>query len=361
MSFMPARHCDCRADVAHTRFHALARGAVRAASGNRPSVRVMAGPPSARGFDAIVRQRRPCSCRATVAAVAATGFHLIPLPLGGEEHLLDTALDELESVGVGETAFLPEYLAWTPEGSGRAFARLIAYAQDHDINIVTTLNLGGELVEDLPGHDPTERYNALVIFTRHGAVHVPQAKVTTQSFEMDKTLDGPGISVSPYDRLNAVQLDVDEELVVARFFICSDLAVLEQLAPSDLECDLMIVLGNFAFGAERAASRVIGRALAAHVAGTAIHVNAFHQPRDGRPALANRVEEVLDATRGGVVKRKWPSTRAMRGAFYVYDDADARDFASMCLLPKRRGRIAVPRSRWHAPASPGVYPVTVVL
>ena len=292
--------------------------------------------------------------------MSASDFHLIALQLGGEEEMLDGAVELLSAVEPGETAFLPEYLAWTPAGSGRAFARLVALSRERGINIVTTLNLGGELAEDLPGHDPLERYNALVIFTRHGAVHVPQAKCSTQSFEMDRALDGPGVGVTAYDRINRVVLDVDDELIEARFLICSDLYALQKLGPRRLACDLMVVLGNFAYGAERAASRLLGLAVTRHVASTAVHVNAFHVPQGRRRALANKVEEVIDATRPGRAPAKWPNPRSVRAAFHVYDDEDASDFVEMCNLP-RRGRIAVPRSRWEVSLSSGVYPVTVVL
>lgn len=56
-------------------------------------------------------------------------FHLIALQLGSEAEMLERALRALEDVGEGETAFLPEYVAWTPRGSGIAFARLVALAQ----------------------------------------------------------------------------------------------------------------------------------------------------------------------------------------------------------------------------------------
>jgi hypothetical protein len=289
-------------------------------------------------------------------------FHLISLQLGDETEMLDRAVEALEEVEPGETAFLPEYVAWTAGGSGRAFARLIALAQDHNINVVTTLNLGGDLIEDLPGRDPELRYNCLTIFTRHGAVHVPQAKITTQSFEMDRRLDGPGIVVDPYTRLNRVRIDVDGELVDARFLICSDLWVMQKLQPEDLRCDLLVVLGNFAYGAEKAASRLLGRALAVGVAQSAVHVNAFHAPdKRRRQALAVKVEEVLDATDEAAPRKTWPSPRAIRAAFHVYDDRQAKDFVSMCKLPKRAGRIAVPRSRWDAEVALAEYPVTVVL
>jgi hypothetical protein len=291
---------------------------------------------------------------------AGVSFHLIPLQLGTEAQLLERALIALEPVESGETAFLPEYLAWTPGGSGQAFSALLAAARLRDINIVTTLNLGGELVTDLPGADPALRYNAVAIFTRHGVVHVPQAKVTPQSFEMDEALDGPGIGVTGYSRLNVLELDVDDELVRARFLVCSDVALLGRFTPAELACDLLIVMGNFAYGAEKHASRMLGLALAAGTAETALHINAFHVS-DKRQPLANRVEEVLDATKVKKPARKWPKPRSLRSGFYIYPDKAAWDFVSMCHLKKRRGRIAVPESRAEADVTLGAYPITVNL
>jgi hypothetical protein len=346
LSDMRAAHCERRAGAGVRGFAELP--VEDRTGGNRYSDRVR-----------LPDQNLPGS-RDTLAAVIAD-FHLIALQLGSEEQMLERALEALEPVDAGETAFLPEYLAWTPHGSGRAFARLIALAQARDINIITTLNIGPDLHEDLPGRDPESRYNALVIFTRHGIVHVPQAKVTPQSFEMDEAAEGPGIGVQPYDRINRVRLDWQESLLDTRFVICSDLALLTQLSPAELRCDLLVVLGNFAYGAERAASRLLGQVLAAGVARTTLHVNAFHVPRvDGEQPLALKVEEVFDATERIEVPAAWPRPRALRSAFHVYEDEDARDFVSMCNLP-RHGRIAVPRSRWKPPLEAGEYPVTVSL
>jgi hypothetical protein len=287
-------------------------------------------------------------------------FHLLPLQLGTEEELLDQAVELLEEVEPGETAFLPEYLAWTPRGSGRAFARLISLAQAHNINVVTTLNLGGELIHDLPGHDSLERYNALTIFTRHGVAHVPQAKITPHAFEMDKRLGGPGIEVAPYGRLNRVRVDVDDELLDFRFLICSDLAAFGQVGPEELDCDVLVVVANFAFGAEKAAGRLLAQALEAGATRTAIHVNAYQTARGKKRPLARRVEEVLDATRPIKPRAHWPKPRSIRSAFWVYEDDRVRSFASMCEQPVRRGRIAIPASRWPAKFVLGEYPVTVV-
>ncbi len=288
-------------------------------------------------------------------------FHLISLQLGSEEQMLERALAALGDVEPGETAFLPEYLAWTPRGSGRAFAQLIALAQARNINIVTSLNVAPDLHEDLPGRDPEARYNALVIFTRHGIVHVPQAKVTPQSFEMDVRPDGPEIGVTPYDRINRVRLDWQDTLVEARFLICSDVAAFLQFSPAQLTCDLLVVGGNFAYGAEQAASRLLGQAIEAGAATTTFHVNAFHAPaRPGQQPLAIKVEEVLDATKRARPRAAWPKPRSLRSAFHVYEDDEAPDFVTMCNLP-RRGRVAIPRSRWQPSLTLGEYPVTVSL
>jgi len=73
-----------------------------------------------------------------------------------------------------------------------------------------------------------------------------------------------------------------------------------------------------------------------------------------------KVEEVLDATERTKPLAEWPNRRSLRSAFHVYDDDDARDFVTMCNLP-RRGRVAIPRSRWMPALTLGDYPVTVSL
>jgi hypothetical protein len=344
---MGGGHCEPRAEIGTQDFARLPSRKRQVATG----MRILSG-------------CRIYSCgrntRDTLATVIAD-FHLIALQLGSEDQMLERALQALDDVEGGETVFFSESLAWTPRGSGRAFARLVAEAQDRNINIITTLNVAPDLHEDLPGRDPEARYNALVIFTRHGIVHVPQAKVIPQAFEMDDSPDGAGIGVSPYDRINRVRLDWQDTLLDTRFLICSDVAAFLDFSPMDLRCDLLVVLGNFAYGAERAASRLLNQAVEHGAARTVVHVNAFHVPREaGQRALAVKKEEVLDATRRLKPAAAWPSPRTLRGAFHVYEDADAHDFRSMCELP-RRGRIAVPRSRWKPGLILGEYPITVAL
>jgi hypothetical protein len=294
--------------------------------------------------------------------MSISDFHLISIQLGDEAAMLERALGALNLVEPGETAFLPEYLAWTPRGSGRAFARLIALAQERNINIITTLNLGADLIEDLPGHDEHGRYDAVVIFTRHGVAHVPQAKFSTHSFEMDQRLEAVGIGVASYPRINRVRVDIDEELLDVRFLLGSDLVAFQRFSPRALQCDLLVLLGGLAFGAEKAASRLLGRALEEGVANTVAHVNAFHMPRDpGEPSLAIKMEEVLDATQPVAAVEAWKSPRGIRSAFYVYDDEEVHDFESLAKLPKRAGKIPLPRSLWEAELLLGEYPVTIVL
>jgi hypothetical protein len=288
-------------------------------------------------------------------------FHLIGLELGSEEQLLERALAAVDELEPGETAFLPEALAWTFGGAARAFVELVGAAQRRGVNVVTSLNLPGELAPDLPGADPVERHHAIVVFTRHGVVHAPQAKLAPQSFESDARLEGLALAETPYDRWNLVTLDLDEQLVSARFLTCADLFVLSRFTPAEIACDLLVVLGNFPFGAERAARRMLGQALACGAARTALLVNGFHAPELGRSPLALRCEEVLDSTREeDTAEAAWSSPRALRSALWVYPDDLGTDYPALALAPSRRGRIPVPRSRYEAPVSLGSYPVTIV-
>ena len=286
-------------------------------------------------------------------------FHLIALELGSEDRALEQAVRALDELDEGETAFLSESLAWTPLGSARVFGELLALARGRRINIVTTLNLGPELLEDLPGRDEDERYNAVVIFTRHGEVHAPQAKLTPQPYERNgQDANEPGVGA--YRRLNLVTLDIDGELVGTRFLVGSDLWTLVRHQPRELSCDLLVALGGLPAGAEERATEVLGRALAHGVAETAIHVNGYHNPRlaDALP-LAIKVEEVLDSTRTRHWK-KWRSPVQLRDAFYVYRDGRVTDFDALCTL-RREGRIPVPRSSALSKDALGLYPITITL
>jgi predicted amidohydrolase len=294
-------------------------------------------------------------------------FHPISIQLGDEDQMLERTRRRIADLEPGEIAVFPELLAWSPEASGRTFVWLVHLAQAHGVSIITTLNLPPELAEDLPGRDPEARYNALCIFCRTGDVHVPQAKLTPQSFETSTSLGDAGIGVSPYRRLNRVRLDVgDDHLIDTRFLICSDLWTLTRLTPRQLGCDLLVVPANFARGAETHAAQALDEARAAGAAKATLLVNAFHLPKStGRPPLAVEIDEMVEAEPVKKAKRtkvaeRWPDAAAMRDHFRVLQE-DARDFAAMVESKAREGRIGVPRSLAEAPLELGEYPVTVVL
>ena len=140
-------------------------------------------------------------------------------------------------------------------------------------------------------------------------MHVPQAKVTPQSFEMDVTADGPGIGVAAYNRINRVRLDWQESLVEARFLICSDVAVFLQLSPPELRVRRDGRARQLRVRRRACGVALLGQAIEAGVASTTLHVNAFHLPsRVEQQPLALKVEEVLDATAKRAQPREvWPT------------------------------------------------------
>ncbi|MSP60604.1 MAG: hypothetical protein EXR72_09745 [Myxococcales bacterium] len=285
----------------------------------------------------------------------------LALQLGDEESLLIQALERLHDLDEGEIGVLPELVAWTNHHSAIAFGTLLTFARDHGIGVITTLNLPPDLTEDLPGRDPAARHNAVVVMTRHGDVHVPQAKLTPQAFERSQAPFGPGIGVAPYARLNRVRLDLGDEVVSAHFLVCSDLWVLTRLPPPSLRCDLLVVPANFARGAEVHAGRLLAAARARGIAGATILVNPGHQPRDpSRAPLAIAVETLLDDG-AGAVAAAWDDRALLDDCFRICDDDRVPNFVAMVELPEREGRIAVPRSLADAPIAPGEYPVTIVL
>ncbi len=300
-------------------------------------------------------RRTECGMLSLMEISRLSRFRPISLQLGDEQELLERSAERLHGLSVGEVAVLPEYLAWTADRSEIALANLLGIAKAHHINVIATLNLRPELTEDLPGRDEQAHYNALVVVTRHGDIHVPQAKVTPQAFEMATGLQGPGIGVSPYRRINRVRFDIGTEVIEVRFFICSDLWALTRMTQQSVS-DLWIVPGNFAFGAERYATRLLAMARGRGWTKASLMANAYHQPKraDHRP-LAVAIEELVEG------EGEPGSEEMLRDAFRVYADEQADSFVSMVNLKEREGRIAVPRSLAEAPIAEGEYPVTIVL
>lgn|GEM_PF-6009072 len=288
-------------------------------------------------------------------------FHLLSLEAGSaagsdsEDELRDRILDALEDVEPGETAFVSELPPQTPRVAGRTFLALVRAARDQGINIVAPLALGGELLEDLPGHDPMDRYHAMVCFTRFGAVHVPQAKLAPAPYERIE-ING---AVTAYTRSNLVMLDLDDEIVPTRFLFASDLHVLPRLPPRELACQLLVVLGRLPPGAEKTAQRVLGLALAEGVAQTAIWVNSFDAPPLGRAPVSVEHEEVLDAQTAHTPGEIWTKRASLRAAFHVYD-AEPMSPEALATLPRRGPRIPVQRGAWEANIELNRYPVTIM-
>ncbi len=274
-------------------------------------------------------------------------FHLIGLPAGPERQAIDRTVEALDQVRSGETVFLSESAASKPASSAAAFVRLSKIAQQRRINIFTSLNLGGDLAEDLPGHDPALHYNALCIFTRFGMVHVPQAKVAPQAGEMAQS--PRNATVAPYDRVNLIRLDLDDHIVTARFLLSSDLMVFDRFSPRELACHLLVVLANFGALEAATAIRLVGYALKRGVATTALVVSGF----DPRESEKNAPTEVVIDAHVEASTAGW-NRRSIRNRFFIHDDRKPLD-------ANATGHLIVPQSRWRAPIALGQYPVTVVL
>jgi hypothetical protein len=217
-------------------------------------------------------------------------------------------------------------------------------------------------MEDLPGRDEAARFNALTIFTPHGEVHVPQAKLAPQAFEMSAALKGPNIGIKPYPRLNRVRLDLGgAEVLEARFLVGSDLWAMGRMPPDALRADLWIVPANLPRGGEAQAARLLEAARAARLAGATVLCNAEQAGRDGQAPHALPVEEVREAPVGASKAHRWPDRDLLDDAFRLYPDGRAGSFVELAELPERAGRIAIPASL--APTEPqlGDYPITIVL
>lgn len=294
-----------------------------------------------------------------------SAFHLISLPMTREEDTLEAALAALADVEPGEAVFFSEALAWTAEGSGVAFARLVRAARERDVNLVATLNLGGELLEDLPGRAPDARHHALVVFTRHGDVHAPQAKALPDAIERRE--DGDAAPVEPYPRANLIRIDMAEQLIEVRFLLGADLALLGDHAPAAWACDVLVSLARFPLGAEEQARRALADARQAGLCSTTIQINGHHAGADGATA-AVKIEEAGDHGRVIAAKARWPQPRTLARRLYRYtarqvsrDREPAPAVERMAARAERSGRIPVLRPLKAPKITLGVYPITIVM
>ena len=178
------RPSGSRRDLAITPWR-RAVGAVRATSSDRN--RRTNTPPTSCATDRAFRSPESASARplATIELNANDDFHL-PLQLGDEPEMLDRAVEALEEVEPGETVFLPEYVAWTAHGSGarvRPPDRVGAGAEHQHHHHAQPRRRSARRSARAP-IAPTAT-TRVVVFTRHGVAHVPQAKISPQTFEMD--------------------------------------------------------------------------------------------------------------------------------------------------------------------------------
>ncbi|MDI3316478.1 MAG: hypothetical protein QJR14_02425 [Bacillota bacterium] len=290
--------------------------------------------------------------------------------MGPEPEVLGQALERLERLDApaGACVVLPEYLAYTRDASRAALAALSEAARRLGLNLITTLNLVPEEVGGrLPGAEPGAAYNTLVVVTRHGELHTPQAKVTVQSFEQ-RHYDPrfAEIGVRPYRRLHRVRLRPPggEEPLTALFLICSDvyLPLLSVADPEVLRAQVAVIPGNFGRGAERAVREVLA-AFRGPLWQETVFVNAYQEERPGRPPVARRVEEVR-AAQGtpGPLPDAFARMRLFRRNTVVYPDEVAPNFVRMAELTDRDGgRFSIPMSVLDLEPVVDEYPWTIQL
>ena len=259
-----------------------------------------------------------------------------------EEDQLKEISDKVQSSGREDILVFPEYGAYTIEGSQTAFAELSRISVRKRVSIITTLNLPSP---DLPGADPNVNYNTLFIFSRHGRIYSPQAKITPQSFEM-RHLDEsfPKMNVTPYSRLNQVTLRRSGQNFSTFFFICSDLYALSLFGFEELKSDIICCPANFGNGAEAAAGGVIEYSVHSGLFQQGFYCNTYQNTKPDLVPLTVGYERVYETGAPGksydreeMKKRIWRSSA-------VYPDDEYCNFKSMLKLT-RRGTFTVPKSR----------------
>ncbi len=291
-------------------------------------------------------------------------FHLIALPVASEAATLQAALDALTEVEPGEAVFYSETLAWSADGAGVAYARMVRAAREREVNLFATLSLGGELLEDLPGRGPGARHHAMVVFTRHGDVHVPQAKCLPDAVELAGAPAAETPPVLPYGRTNLVRLDMEEQLIEVRFLIGADIALLADHPPAALSCDVLVSLARLPHGADTQVRATLADARATGLCATTVQVNGIFA-RGDRPVCV-KVEEAVDHGRVIAARPRWPTPARLERRLYRYGgrrrDADgATAIDRLDRDPKRAGRIPTCRPPRAAKIVLGRYPITIVL
>lgn len=262
--------------------------------------------------------------------------------MSAEETQLNEILDQIGSATPGETLLFPEFGAYTKEGSGSAFRILSQKAFEKKITIITTLNHPGL---DLPDADLKTNYNVLHIFSRTGKIHSPQAKITTQSFEMNH-LDNhsPKINVSPYSRLNKVTLRQNGKTYRVYFFICSDLYVLQLFDANSLKSDAILCPANFGNGAEDSAANLIHYTVETRIFKQGFLCNTYQKAKKGLIPLTNKVLQSFYESPKSAPCKNIELIQRVTASSAIYPDAQYWNFQSMLSLTQK-GTFTVPRSR----------------
>ncbi|WP_044747571.1 hypothetical protein [Bacillus alveayuensis] len=291
-------------------------------------------------------------------------WYVISYPMGDEDAVLYHCLEELNNVSEKGIAVLPEYVAYTPKQAEKALMKLKETATKRKISIITTLNI---VPVHLPHMKNNSNYNTLVVITKEGKVHTPQAKITPQSFERRQYDEKfPKINVSDYYYLNKVQMKIGNEVKTALFVICSDIYTLLAGVKDvqDFKVDYCIVPGNFGNGAEAAVRRVLQRFRSAGIFETTIFSNPYQllKKAEQTPLVQKACDYEQKEQDVSSSLTDWERIQLLKQNFLIYPDEQIQSFVHMAnYTTMDEGRITVPMSRFHINVKVEQYPEMIEL
>ncbi|WLR50265.1 hypothetical protein LC040_13415 [Bacillus tianshenii] len=291
-------------------------------------------------------------------------WYVLSYPMGSEASVLRNSLEELNNVPENGIAVLPEYVAYTQEQAEIALQQLKETAVAKKVSIITTLNI---VPVDLPHMEDNQNYNTLVIITKDGKVHTPQAKITPQSFERKQYDEKfPKMNVGDYNYLNKVQLQINGEVKTALFVICSDvytlMAGVEKV--QDLQADICVVPGNFGNGAQEAVRRVLNRFRSAGIFQTTIFSNPYqHLKKPGQTPLVQKACDYEERAEGIPFSlTDWERVQLLKHNVLIYPDDQVPSFVHMAnLTTMDEGRMTVGMSRFEVNVQVDEYPNVIEL
>ncbi|OEH91775.1 hypothetical protein [Bacillus solimangrovi] len=291
-------------------------------------------------------------------------WYVLSYPMGSEESVLEYCINKLEQLPQESIAVLPEYIAYTVENGNKALEQLKVTAISKKISIMTTINM---IPIDLPYMENNRNYNTLIIITKEGKIHTPQAKITPQSFERVQYDEKfPKMNVADYHYLNKVELHINNEVKTAIFIICSDvytlMAGVEKV--KDLHADFCIVPGNFGIGAEAAVRRVLTRFRDAGIFKTTIFSNPFQQLKKSshKPLVQEACDFITSSNQNSLQLSDWERIELLKRNVCIYPDQQVPSFIHMASLTKMgQGRMTVSMSRLDVDVHINQYEKKVIL